>query len=39
MLDGKLKEAMELANFLVFKFPENSKGYAKKGISSVYKII
>ena len=31
MLDGKLKEAMELANFLVFKFPDNSKGYAKRG--------
>tara|TARA_B100000886_G_scaffold127080_1_gene85645 strand:+ start:1 stop:1524 length:1524 start_codon:yes stop_codon:yes gene_type:complete len=31
ILDDKLKEAMDLANFLVFKFPQNSKGYAKKG--------
>ena len=31
ILDDKLKEAMNLANFLVFKFPDNSKGYTKRG--------
>ena len=31
ILENELEKALELSNLLVYKFPENSKGYAKRG--------